>query len=1166
MKIRILFTLLGIACILAGGSASAAVDNVNAPLGDAEIYGGALSVKPNVLIIFDTSGSMNDDIPVAYDPSTTYSGSYVSGRVYHYVAHYYWWDFARLFPYYTWDQFSTSTSVISCNNAAPPYNARSALETSGAWSGRINASSPYQCGSSYPSRQLATGNYLNFRASGSDTKTKLQIAKDAVYSLLDSQVDAGGNETVRMGLMRFDNSSSYCGGYIIKPCGTPYYASGSTFRTAVNNLTAVGATPLAETLAEAGLYFAGQNSWAYRNRSIPSGGDTSTSSASDHTTVSTYTSYSGSGTKTYKSPIQWRCQKNFIILVTDGMPTYDDGSWHSSGGVNVFTGLSPYISTLPGKRLNRCRTTGTTPYDYDCDNAEASSSAHWLDDVASFLYNEDLRNTTALDASGTQNFNDPLNLTQNVVTFTIGFGDETDTAFLRRVAENGGAGSDGSFLALDQEALERALSEIMSQITTRSTTFLAPVVPLNTAYGSYADNAIYFGLFRTMSNGEWRGNVKKYGFAQIEEIQADGSTTKRVELYQKDGATSALDPVNPGHILPTARSVWTDAPAPDGNQLDQGGAGAWMLNDAKLASPTRVFYTHNLNASGSHNSDSSLNLFASSNANLSGATGAANLNVTDAADCMNYIRAEGVYKPGTAGTGRTWLMGDILHSRPALLRYGNYNLLFVGANDGFLHCIEDNQNDDNSDLTELSNDTVRVPWSFVPWELVGTLHEIRDDANREYFVDNIPVLYDPISSYNVDGSPNFSGDKLLTFGLRRGGSHYYTLKVGTVNSSGTYTGGYANPSWKWWIKGSGTSPFLVGTEGLGQSWSKPQLEKMKTGATTAVQGMLLAGGYDEVSQDALDPANPPASLPSGDTKGRMVFAVNPITGALLTNPTQPLISSSFSVVDFMAFDRNNNDALDTIYAADMGGKVYVTRDSSESGSWSSAWSTSSTPLFNARSSGGANMVLKMFSAPDIALETTHDYVFVGTGDREHPNARAVAAGGTQTVDRFYAIKNKWGNNAHSPLTEADLADVTDYDYSGFDQEAAHGWYIRLNERLGEKVLNRPVLFNRVVYLTTYVPPDPSVSASTDSCVVDNLGEWRIYRLNYKTGEAAKDLSGDEQKTRIDRSSVEGKGLPPQLSIAVTEKGPMLVIPTDDAIKSESLSTDRDVVRYYWWQR
>jgi len=510
-------------------------------------------------------------------------------------------------------------------------------------------------------------------------------------------------------------------------------------------------------------------------------------------------------------------------------------------------------------------------------------------------------------------------------------------------------------------------------------------------------------------------------------------------------------------------------------------------------------------------------------------------------------------------------MGDILHSRPALLRYGNYNALFVGANDGFLHCIEDNQNDGNPNLTDLSNDTVSVKWSFVPWELVGTLHEIRDDSNREYFVDNVPLLYNPISSYSAEGTPNYTGDKLMTFGLRRGGAHYYTLKIGTVNSSGTYTGGYASPSWKWWIKGSGTSPFLVGTEALGQSWPKPQVEKLKTGASSAAQAMILGGGYDEVTQDALDPANPPTTLPTSDTKGRLVFAVNPNTGALLTNPTQPFISSSFSVVDFLAFDRNNNDAVDTIYAPDLGGKVYVTRDSSESGSWSSTWSTSSTPLFNARSSGGANMVLKMFSAPEVALESNYDYVFVGTGDREHPNARAVASGKTQTVDRFYAIKNKWGSNAHTPLTEADLVDVTNYNYSSFDENNVHGWYICLNERLGEKVINRPVLFNRVVYFTTYVPPDPNVTASSDSCVVDNLGEWRIYELNYKTGAAASDLSADGSTTRLDRSSVQGKGLPPQLSIAVTDKGPMLLIPTENAVKDKSLSSDRDVVRYYWRQ-
>ena len=52
---------------------------------DTEIYGTAtISLEPNILIIFDTSGSMDEvDIPdQVYDPDTTYAGSYPANAVY----------------------------------------------------------------------------------------------------------------------------------------------------------------------------------------------------------------------------------------------------------------------------------------------------------------------------------------------------------------------------------------------------------------------------------------------------------------------------------------------------------------------------------------------------------------------------------------------------------------------------------------------------------------------------------------------------------------------------------------------------------------------------------------------------------------------------------------------------------------------------------------------------------------------------------------------------------------------------------------------------------------------------------------------------------------------------------------------------------------------------
>ena len=65
----------------------------------------------------------------------------------------------------------------------------------------------------------------------------------------------------------------------------------------IDELTASGYTPLAEILYEAGLYFKGAQSyfnWATSTQKVQ-----------------------------YTSPIEYYCQKNYVILMTDGMSTMD---------------------------------------------------------------------------------------------------------------------------------------------------------------------------------------------------------------------------------------------------------------------------------------------------------------------------------------------------------------------------------------------------------------------------------------------------------------------------------------------------------------------------------------------------------------------------------------------------------------------------------------------------------------------------------------------------------------------------------------------------------------------------------------------------------------------------------------------------------------------------
>ena len=133
---------------------------------DTEIYGviNNTSVAPNVLIIFDTSGSMADLIPGdPYDPATTYPGSYSKNAVYE--------RFGDGNPY-QWLQFTSDVNNITCPDV------KSELLTDGWSNKKVRAS--FACGGT--KRKLRLGNYCNYDDSGIGLeKRKIDVAKDDSY-------------------------------------------------------------------------------------------------------------------------------------------------------------------------------------------------------------------------------------------------------------------------------------------------------------------------------------------------------------------------------------------------------------------------------------------------------------------------------------------------------------------------------------------------------------------------------------------------------------------------------------------------------------------------------------------------------------------------------------------------------------------------------------------------------------------------------------------------------------------------------------------------------------------------------------------------------------------------------------------------------------------------
>jgi len=344
---------------------------------------------------------------------------------------------------------------------------------------------------------LFSGNYLNWKATAgtSTTKTRLQIVQEVFADLMDS------TSGVNAALMRFDDKSQSFnkGGYFLLPMQELNTASRPAFKSVVSGLTPGGYTPLAETLYEAARFFRGEG--------VEFGDDTSP--GTNHTGV-----LDPADTTRYQTPIEYQCQQNSIVMLTDGEPTYD------SNADSLIQAL-PDLNNISG----------------NC----AFSSDDCLDEVTQYLYEYD--QNTVLDDD------------QNVTSYMIGF--NTDQTLLKDAARKGG----GSYYTADDTSeLATAFTKIITEILSVNTTFVAPAVPVNAFNRLTHRDELYYALFRPERNPQWSGNLKRYQLAGDPPELTDANGAPAV-----DNAT--------GFFSDTATSFWTQAiDAPDGKDVALGGA------------------------------------------------------------------------------------------------------------------------------------------------------------------------------------------------------------------------------------------------------------------------------------------------------------------------------------------------------------------------------------------------------------------------------------------------------------------------------------------------------------------------------------------------------------------------------------------------------------------
>ena len=928
-SIKTLFFMVAALCLLPA---------TNSFAHDTDLYmASGQGVEANILIIFDNSGSMNDQIQAYfYDPSTIYDPVVVSqgnpDTVYYRVSG------------GGWNLFANSIGNVACSSA------RTALSNNGHYEGNTNAS----CSSA--NRTLRTANYRNYLASigGSEYLTKLTIAKTVINDFLDTI------NGVRLGVMVFNKAvtvngiSDSEGGRIQSTIKSLDATNRAKLKTDINNIVAETWTPLAETLYEAGLYFKGGSS--YFNHGV-----------------------------VYTSPIQFYCQRNYVIIITDGDSTRDRNSILAQ----AIGDRDPVDGREPG---------GANEVHYIVDGQDMLGT-DYLDDVAQYLYETDL--SSSFEGQ------------QNIITYTIGFTVQSQHNLLGRTAEKGHG---RYFYSGNAQQLADAFQDIVNEILEKSTSFVAPLVPVSRLERTTAGDKLYLALFQPVNGGMWSGNLKKFGVAQ------ENNALSGISMGDMTDANGGAALDKDGQILPTAKSFWTTVNM-DGGDVQKGGVGEVLMN----RSSSRNIYTYlesNLNLTHSSNAFNNTNITPTMLGLLS----------TDSAGRDNLIQFVHGYDAyddngnGNTTEKRDWILGSFLHSRPLIIHYDTRSVIFAGSNDGMLHAFDD------SDGSEL--------WAFIPPNLLDKLQALHADV-IESFVDGSPKVY---ISYDSGGQINKA---ILIFGERRGGNHYYALDITDP----------LLPKYLWKI-----SPDIADYAELGQTWSSPMIGKIACAACPNGEKWVafIGGGYD-ANQD-----NDPIIAP--DSKGRAIYVVDVLDGSLVWRYSHAENSwMAYSIPsDIQKVDTNGDGKIDRLYVGDMGGQIwrFDIGDSDAVADWTGKM------IFKANSLTSDKR--KIFYPPDVTLEKdsgNYEMFFFGTGDREHPKE-------STNINRVYAVKDK---NPSSALTENDLVDVSQdllQDPSPPDADKANinialsnknGWYVKLDQNPGEKVLSSPVVYYGVVYYTSFAP-------------------------------------------------------------------------------------------------
>jgi type IV pilus assembly protein PilY1 len=806
------------------------------------------------------------------------------------------------------------------------------------------------------------------------------------------------------------------------------------------------------------------------------------------------------------APIEYECQQNFAVLLTDG---YWNGSTQST-------------------------TIG---------NKDGDSHSDTISDIAKYYYDEDL----STKPNNVPPNSEDLKTTQHLVTFPVAFG----VNGLLPDADNDGWPEDSSSVKLTESG---DWGDPESSYTTPEKIDDLWHAAFNSK-GRFASASTPVELENALANaigsaGSLRGSVAAVNF-NTTSLSSDTDVyvaefDKTDNLWKGDLTSYDLDPTS-GAIATS--SNWTAA-----TQLDA------------MATPdsSRKIITYN-NATGNGIPFQWTNLTTNQKDDLKIEPDGSSSDITKAQEKLNFLRGDRSNEQLNTGSytfrNRASLLGDIVNSAPAFVKLPNDDwpaispfpsttgekysdfqstqsardgVIYVGANDGMLHGF--------------SEATGEELISYIPNYLFSNtsssegLHFLTDlNYRHRYYVDLSPIVSDVYIDKATSGGSNKHWVSLLVGGSRAGGRGVFALDV---TNPGSFSEANAADIVLWEFTDADDAD-------LGFIFSPPTIAMMNNGRWAAIFGngynnqgdgkaklfiVFLNGGVDGVWTPTTD-----------------YIEIDTGVGSIVSNDCLDSASDCNGLSIPEAVDLDGNHTIDRVYAGDIKGNLWAFDLSNATASnWGSAYPTSggtAKPLFIASSSQPIMDKPISVKHPDIADNSSpsnipNRLVFFGTG-QYLSNSDVTTIPGTQS---FYGVwdhgteeitpANLFEQHFDTSTTfldnEDDCATVTGpctdtdnnltnsirvfnndlnsngtidsnekIDYLG---TASHqGWKINLTLSAGERVIYNPRVYDGLVIFETIIPE--AIACSTG-------GSGYLMVVNQKDGGApdindpAFDLSGD----------------------------------------------------------